>query len=67
MVEVTRLSAHPNRRVQIKRQLLLFLRVIFISSSSSKVGTFGFGFDEAVQTGDILEFGVGVQEEGRVV
>lgn len=66
MFKVTGLSAHPYRRVQIKRQFLLLPGVVSISSSS-KARTSRFGFNETVQTGNILEFGVGVQEEGCMI
>jgi hypothetical protein len=64
MLEISCLSTHSNRRIQIKRQ--------FPSSCNTTTAAPGaaaarFGFDESVEAGDVFEFGVGVEEEGCVV
>lgn len=66
MLEVTRLPAHTDRRVEIERKLVLLHRrtpftVITIGRAPR------FGLDEAIETGDVFEFGVGIEQECGMV
>jgi hypothetical protein len=56
MLEIPCLPAHSDCCIQIERQLIWIPRV-----------SSGLCLDEAIQAIDVLELGVGVQEECRVV
>lgn len=61
MLKVARLPTHPDSGIQVKRQ---FIRIFPI-----RIGDFPprLGFDEAIEAGDVFQFGVGVEEEGGMV
>lgn len=66
MLEVPRLATHADRGVEVKRELLVARAGLGIGRGRGR-GAAGLGFDEAVEAGDVLELGVGVEEEGCVV
>jgi hypothetical protein len=58
MLKIPCLSTDPYRSVKIKWQLVC-LAVAW--------GFARLGLDKAIKSGDVLELGVGVEQEGRVI
>ena len=56
MFKVACLPAYSNGSLQVKRQLVAFSGI-----------TFRLGLDEAIESGDVLQLGVGIEKEGCVV